>query len=54
MINLAAKEHKKNKEQLGFFFVEALLTGRHEIMKTGRKRVLSPSRIPFHVFMFSC
>jgi diadenosine tetraphosphate (Ap4A) HIT family hydrolase len=56
--SLAAKEHKERKKgtekQPSSCFVEALFTGRHEIMKTGRKRRLTPSHVHFHVFLFSC
>jgi hypothetical protein len=53
---LAAKEHKelkKNGRMEAFCFVETVLTGRYEIMKTGRKRRLVPSQVQFHVFMIS-
>jgi hypothetical protein len=35
-------------------FAETLLTGRHETIKTGRKKRLAPPLVPFHVFMLSC
>jgi hypothetical protein len=35
-------------------FVETLLTGRHEILKTGREENLTLPHVSFHVFMLSC
>jgi len=39
---------------IAFCSIETLLTGRHEIMKTGRKRGLIPPQVQFHVFLLSC
>jgi hypothetical protein len=64
---LATKERREHKDTekkrivLQFLawvcLVETFLTGRHEIMKTGRRRSLLPPQVQFHVFMlfkFSC
>ena len=38
----------------GFKLVETILTGRHEIMKTGWERSWISHHLHFHVFMVSC
>ena len=55
-LNLAQDVGRLSENALGIiWFVEAILTGRHEIMKTGRERRLLPPFIScLHVLMFSC